>query len=179
MKHHFVAFIIIPCLAFSCPLNAMTNNLITTNSVGTIKLQSTLKSVKNILNQYTFVSTTDGEGVPLTTVTDKHHLLFQLYTNDKKKIQYIEIFDSAYQTKNGVHVGMSITDIEKHYGKLKEIMRSEIESREYATFAKQPKELTFRIIGKNDSSAGIYSNENNTTKTYHPDAYLYSIFIGN
>lgn len=156
----------------------MTTTLITTNSVGEIKLHSTIKSTKKNLNQYTFTSTTDGEGVPLTTVTDKQHLLFQLYTNDKMKIQYIEIFDSDYQTKKGVHVGMSITDIEKHYGKLKGITRSEIESREYATFAKQPKEMTFRVIGENGAYAGIYSNENNTTKTYQPDAYLYSIFIG-
>lgn len=156
----------------------MTNHLITANSAGDIKLQSTIKSAETYLQSSTFSSTTDGEGVPLISATDKQQLLFLFYINNQDKIQHIEIFDSKYQTKDGIRTGMLIHDIEKHYGKLTEIIRSEIESREYATFTNQPKDIIFRVIGKNNGEAGIYSNKDNKTQTFHSDAILYSIFIG-
>lgn len=178
MRKHFLNFVATSCLILSCPLNAMTNHLITTNSAGDIKLQSTIKSAETYLKSSTFSSTTDGEGVPLISVTNKQRLLFLFYLNNHDMIQFIEIFDNQYQTKDGVRTGMSIHEIEKHYGKLTEIIRSEIESREYATFTNQPKDIIFRVTGKNDGEAGIYSNKDNKTQTYHSDAILYSISIG-
>lgn len=187
MKKIFTQFFLTITLINSSPLYAMSNQLLTPNSVSPIKTGMTVKEAANHLRQFTLTPSTDGEGVPLISVTRNHHLLFQLYLDqqpihskfaDTAKIQHIEVFDTIYHTKDGVHVGMTLSDIEKHYGKVQEIMRSEIESREYATFTQQPAGMTFRVMGKDDTSAGIYPNESNTTTQYHRGAYLYSIFIG-
>ena len=58
-------------------------------------------------------------------------------------------------TASGVHPGMKIKDVEAKLGKVKRIQLSEIEAREYATFARQPKHFGFRV----EQGTGIYSGK--------------------
>ena len=55
-------------------------------------------------------------------------------------------------------------------------MVSEIESREYATFDKQPAGIQLRVMN-NDGMAGVYAEGENRTTRYGPNAYVFSISI--
>ena len=66
---------------------------------------------------------------------------------------------------------MLLSEAEKKLGKVKEIVISEIESREYAQFKRMPDGLWYQLRG----GGGIYKNDSRTTKKYTPDTYIYAI----
>jgi len=72
-----------------------------------------------------------------------------------------------YHTAAGVHPKMSLREVEQNYGKLKEILLSEIESREYATFADQPDGIQLRVMDEK-GMAGVYRDGQNRTTRYAP-----------
>ena len=65
-----------------------------------------------------------------------------------------------------------VADVEKIYGKVTEISVSEIESREYVTFHRQPSWLTFRL-----NYTGVFSKGSRKTTRYQPNAKILSITI--
>jgi len=71
---------------------------------------------------------------------------------------------------------MQVPEVVQKYGELKEIMMSEIEAREYATFAQQPVGIQLRLLAE-DGMAGVYGEEERTTTRYSPSAHVYSISI--
>ncbi len=96
----------------------------------------------------------------------------QDYTiNYAAKIQAIMIHSPKYKTKEGVHVGMLLTDAEKKLGKIKRIYTSEPTFEEYAEFAKMPKGISFGVSG------GILKEGERETKHYSPDARIRKIEI--
>ena len=66
---------------------------------------------------------------------------------------------------------MLLSEVEKKLGKVKEIVISEIESREYAQFKRMPNGLWYLL----SYEAGIYENDSRTTKKYTPDTYIRAI----
>ena len=66
---------------------------------------------------------------------------------------------------------MLLSEAEKKLGKVKEIVISEIESREYAQFKRMPNGLWYLL----SYEAGIYENDSRTTKKYTPDTYIRAI----
>lgn len=167
-------------------------NLITENAAGTVKLGMTVKEVRTAVNPMVVSRTSDGEGVALIGVnlndqqaqglSEDEKMVMVIYAdeedaqapiNEYARISNIEVWDKTYKTDKGVHVGMLLKDVENIYGKLTEVLRSEIESREYATFSNQPSGITFRV----SYDAGKYVNGQNTSTGYNEGAYIYSISI--
>jgi hypothetical protein len=96
--------------------------------------------------------------------------------NETAIIEFIEVWSKNFQTAEGVRPAMKVAEVEKKYGKVKEIMISEIESREFATFANQPEGIQFRLLSE-DSTAGNYAKGESKTTRYAPNAYLFSIQV--
>lgn len=131
----------------------------------------------------------DGEGIAYVDVLEKETLLMRLYAgeensesavNERAKIELIEAVDDRFATVGDVRPGMPLRQVERIYGKLREIVLSEIEQREYATFARQPSGLSFKVgAGENVAYAGIYRKPTAParTKRYARSARVASIII--
>jgi hypothetical protein len=157
------------------------NRLITHKSIGAVRLGMTIAQARKALHGFTIKFSQDGEGVDLAEVNRGGKLVMTLYVSGEKisersKIETIRVFDEAYKTADGVRVGISLSEVEKEYGTLKEIIMSEIESREFATFANQPQGIDFQFVSKN-GNAGIYAEGERKTIRYEPSAHVESIWI--
>jgi hypothetical protein len=162
-----------------------TRLLITKRSIGPVRLGMTVARVRKALPGYKLSRTSDGEGLALIAVERRGKPLITIYAgetdpesriNERAVVEFIAAVDASYRTSAGVHPKMTVREVEKKYGKLNEIMMSEIESREYATFARQPQGIQFRVLDDN-GTAGIYQEGANRTTRYSPTAYVLSIFI--
>lgn len=165
--------------------NASSNsdNLITANSAGNVKLGMTVAEARNALSGMTLERTTDGDGVVLISARHGENTIMTLYAGEEDRdsridetaiIEFIEVWSEHFQTNEGVGPAMKIAEVEEKYGKVMEIMTSEIESREFATFAEHPTGLQFRVMG-DDAAAGDYAEGENVSTAYTPNASLFSI----
>ncbi|HEX6280154.1 MAG TPA: hypothetical protein VFZ49_09105 [Pyrinomonadaceae bacterium] len=165
----------------SVSVNAQAN-LITPNSAGKVKLGMTIAEVRKAVAPMKLSRTSDGEGVALIAVKQGKNEVMTIYANEedrdapidnKAKVDQIWVWSKAYKTANGVHPGMLVSKAENILGPVKEIMRSEIESREFADFTNQPDGLSLRLdIGSGDFPAG-----SSTTTKYTPSAKIFSIEV--
>ncbi len=87
-------------------------------------------------------------------------------------IRHIETFSSAFHTHDGVHPGSLVTEAEQVLGKVRGIAKSEIESREYLTFEKQPAGLTFRL-----DYTGVFAAGSQQTTRFAQGARISSIAV--
>lgn len=161
------------------------NYMITGNSVGEIHLGITVAEARKAMSGAKFSRTSDGDGVALIAVMKNDVEIMTLYANEEDntapinenaKIENIEVWSSMYKTADGVHPQMKLSAAEKIYGKVKNIMMSEIESREFAEFLDQPEGLSFRLNAAN-GNAGIYANNKRETVRYAPSAVIFSITV--
>jgi len=145
----------------------------------------TVAAERRALKGFTLKRTTDGEGVALIEVLRGSKRVMTLYAgetdaaapvNEKAVVEVIEVTDPGYRTKAGVHPGLLLREVIRRYGKLKQIVKSEIESREFATFAAEPKGMTFQV-GSDQGEAGKYASGKSMTSKYSSDARLYSISV--
>ncbi len=166
-------------------VSSTADNLITANSAGKVKLGMTVADARKALSGMKLERTSDGDGVALIAVGQGENTMMTLYAGEEDReakideaaiIEFIEVWGKNFQTAEGVKPGMKVGEVEKKYGKVKEIMMSEIESREFATFTKQPNGLQFRVMSE-DSTAGIYAEGENKSSAYTPNAYLFSIQV--
>jgi hypothetical protein len=127
---------------------------INAGGVGHVRLNFTLDEVRRALPSATFKRTSDGDGLALIEVTLGRDTAVVIYAGEDdagapidwpKRVERIEVFSPAFHTGEGVRPGAWLADVEKIYGKVTEISVSEIESREYVEFEKQPPSLTFRL----------------------------------
>lgn len=96
----------------------------------------------------------------------------QDYTiNYTAKIQAIMIHSPKYKTKEGVHVGMLLSDAEKKLGKITRIYTSEPTFEEYAEFTNMPKGISLGVSG------GIIKEGERETQHYSPDAHIRKISL--
>ncbi len=126
-----------------------------------------------------------SDGVPALTVNDGSRSIMSITSdditidssvdkwkiNENAKTDYIQVYDNTFRTAAGVKPGMLISEVKKKYGKLKEITVSEIEQQEYATVARGPRGLSFRVTG-NGTYAGIYLKGRKTTARYRKNATI-------
>jgi hypothetical protein len=154
---------------------------ITAEGVGPIRLGQTLAEARRASPGTVFERRSDGEGVALVQVTRGRDTTLVVYAGEddvgkpvdwSKTIERIEVFGSALATGQGVRPGALVADVEKIYGKVTEISVSEIESREYVTFHRQPSWLTFRL-----NYTGVFSTGSRKTTKYQPNAKILSITI--
>ncbi|MCB1023080.1 MAG: hypothetical protein KDB79_01735 [Acidobacteria bacterium] len=97
--------------------------------------------------------------------------------DESAKIENIEVWHSMFGTAEGVHPKMKVSEAENYLGKLKSIMRSEIESREFADFVNQPDGLSIRLSAPNTDFAGIYAEGRSETSRYEPESFVLSISL--
>jgi|GEM_PF-734957 len=161
------------------------NRLITATSIGNVKLGMTVADVRKIVKPMVLKRTSDGEGIALIEVMHGKESLMTIYAgeedpaapiDEKADVEMIETFNSKYSTAEGVKPKMSLDEVSKVYGSVKEIILSPIEAREYAKFAKEPNGIIFRVSGKGDM-AGKYEKGISRANKYNSGAYLFSISI--
>jgi hypothetical protein len=164
---------------------AELNFLITNNSVGPVRLGMTVAQARRVLSGLTLSRTFDGEGIVLIAVKRCDETVMTLYAGEQSpksrldehgKIEFIEVWSASYHTAIGVHPRMHLREVEQWYGRVTEIRMSEIEAREFATLATQPRRIHLRVTS-DAGMAGIYNEGQNTTTRYAPSTYVKSISI--
>jgi len=172
----------------SSPHVAQSSNrtLITEKSIGPVRLGMTVAQVRKVLRGYKLSRTSDGEGLALIAVERRGKTLMTFYAgetdpnrriNERAVVEFVDALDASYRTSARVHPRMSLQAVEQKYGKLKEIVLSEIESREYATFTNQPDGIQMRVMNDQGTTAGVYPEGQNRTTRYAPSTYVLSISI--
>ena len=155
--------------------------LISESGIGSIRLEMTLDEARRAVPAAKFKRTSDGDGVALVEVRLAPGASIILWAEEdqpeaaiewSKRIKTIETFSPAFHTTEGVHPGSLVREVEKVFGKTREIVESEIESRQYISFDAQPKFLTLTL-----DYTGIFSAGTRRTKEFEPGAKIWSIGI--
>jgi hypothetical protein len=157
------------------------SRLITVSEMGRLRLGMTLDQARAVLPAASFARTSDGDGAALVQIAlgRDDSLIVWAEENDpaasidwSKKIITIETFSGTFQTREGVHPGSLVNDVIKFFGPVREIVESEIEARQYVTFERQHRALTFRL-----DDTGIFSPGSRRTTHFAPTAKILSIAI--
>jgi hypothetical protein len=157
------------------------SRLIRESGIGPVELGVTLDSLRKVNPGLNISRTSDGEGVALVEIVAGGDTLIA-YADEEdpsapvdlsKRVRSLETMSPRFQTAEGVHAGSLVTNVEKAYGRLTQIDKSEIESREYVTFAHQPANLTFRL----ENGAGLFPDDSMTTTRISPDSRIFSIAV--
>ena len=181
---HKIGIISALILGFAMP--AAAECLIQKDGIGGIKLGQNLKQVKQKFPKAKMERESDAEGVAFIAITlskDVMVIAFQDVDDDPdspiklhKKINFLETNSPTCHTASGVHPGMKIKDAEAKLGKVKKIIMSEREVREYVTFARQPKHFTFEV----ERGTGIYPGKGeapNQTRRYRQTGRIEAISV--
>jgi len=156
-------------------------HLITASAMGQVRLTMTLNEVRRALPDASFRRTSDGDGAALVEIAFGQGTSLSVWADEddpatpidwSKRIVTIETFSAAFHTREGIHPGSLVTEVASLLGPVREIVKSEIESREYITFARQPRALTFRL-----DYTGIFSPGLRHTTAFAPGAKIWSIAI--
>ena len=177
---------IMSALILGLAMPAAAECLIQKDSIAGIKLGQNLKQVKQKFPKAKMERTSDAEGVAFVAITlSKDVMVFALQDGDDnpdspiklhKKIDSLSTYSPACHTVSGVHPGMKIKDAEAKLGKVKKIIMSEIESREYAIFTRHPKHFEFRM----EMGTGIYPSKGETpnrTRRYRKTGLIEEISV--
>ena len=177
---------IMSALILGLAMPAAAECLIQKDSIGGIKLGQNLKQVKQKFPKAKMDKTSDADGVSFVAIAlSKDVLVFASQDGEDdpdtpiklhKKINFLETDSPTCHTTSGVHPSMKIKDAEAKLGKVKGIQLSEIEAREYATFARQPKYFGFIV----EQGAGIYPSKGgapNQTRRYRQTARIEAISV--
>jgi len=149
--------------------------------IAAIKLGMTLSAAKEAMPSASFVRSSDGEGVALIDVKVDAGNLMTLYAGEEdpasavdstRVIESMETFNPECATADGVHPGSLLTDAQKVLGEVTNISKSEIESREFVQFARQPAGFTFRL-----DYTGIFAGDSTETRAFKPGARIFSIAL--
>ena len=154
---------------------------ITSDSIAKIKLDTRLNQIKRIYPSAKLSRTSDGDGVALVLLTVNKQELAIVYANEddpdapidlSNKIEAIETFNSSCKTRLGVRPGTTVKKAASLLGGIKDIMLSEIESRQFIVFKKQFENLIFRI-----DYCGNFKNDARHTKKYQQGCKILSIGV--
>lgn len=157
------------------------DRLIDATGVGPVKLGMTLEVVRKTLPSAKIERTSDGEGVALVEITIAPGSAMTVYTGEEnpeaqinlsRSIILIETFSETFNTAERVHPGSPVSAVEKIYGKTKSVDMSEIESREYITFERQPDKLTFRL-----DRMGMLPNDSGPPRNAGTQGIIFSISV--
>lgn len=158
--------------------------LITASSAGPVALGMTINEARDAMPGATFERSSDGEGIAYVAVVENGETLMELHTgeydpdtpiNGDAKIEFLQVWSPRFQTADGIGAGTPVSVADAAFGGVAEIIMSEIESREYATFREQPSGLHFRLTNENNT-AGDYQGDNITNR-YLPGASIFVIEV--
>jgi hypothetical protein len=149
----------------------------------------TVEQAQQALPGVTFRAGTDGDGaalimVTMISVTRGTILWMHLYPAADprpgpaapKIIEAIRVFDPACATPEGIHVGMTLAQVERRLGPLIEVVMGEIESREFATFPRLPRWLLLQA-DNGGATAGVYEHGKRTTRKYAGGSTVQSLWL--
>ncbi len=173
------------------PESIEPNYLITSDSVGGIRLGMTIREARNLLKGTELIRGED-EGMDIIEVMLGNKALMYFFAekgnpnydapiDENTKITRITVIDSRYATAAGIHTGMKITEVEREYGLLKEIVLYELDESEHAAFSNQPGNFDFTVAQpgayREGVRAGIYRRDDYTTTSYNPNAIVSAITV--
>jgi hypothetical protein len=156
-------------------------HVITASGMGPVALGMTLDDVRRAVPVARLSRTSDGDGAALVEVILGEHDRLVLWADEddpaqpidwSKKVSMIETFSDAYHTREGVHPGSLVRDVEKLFGSVREIVESEIEQRQFISFTRQPRALEFRL-----DYTGLFTDGGRRTTRFEPGARILSIAV--
>jgi hypothetical protein len=159
--------------AFSCVIDS--------TSISAIRLGMSLGDARDANGGERLERTSDGDGAALVAVKMDTADLVILHADEDnpqapidwtKEISFIETFHPSCTTATGVRPGVLVTDVRNVFGPVVRIIESEIESRQYITFERQPAWLTLRL-----DYTGIFPAGSRVTTTFRPEARILSVSI--
>jgi hypothetical protein len=173
------------------------NYLVTPNSAGDIRLGMTIAEARKVFKSAKFEQFNYSEEGTWVEVTKGRNNLIRLITDQKinddgdnegqvpivesAKIETIEFSDKRYKTSDGIHPEMTVMEAEQKFGKITKIELWEYDGSEHAEFSNAPKSYSFTITPKEgageDALAGIYGQDEYSTKRYNSGAYISIIRI--
>lgn len=157
---------------------AQDNYTITDTAAGPVQLGMLSSDILATLPGATAAIEQDGEGIEWMTVSlNGESLMNIMLDRTTHTANLIRILSPRFITENGVKVGENLQSVGEKLGGLTEIQWTEIESREFATFAKTPATMIFQVIGKSDRTAGVYSNGDTITTVADSSATIQSIWL--
>ena len=153
---------------------------VTDSSMGPVRLGMTLAEARGAMPGATFERVYDGEGVgSVGVISGRDSLMVLTAEGDEdekidwsKPVTFIETFSPRCSTVQNVHPGALVRDVEQSLGKVTGILLSEIESRQFIRFERQPAGLTLRL-----DYTGIFPDGERETLRFEPDARIFSIAI--
>ena len=150
--------------------------------MGRIRLGMTLDEARRTLGTAAVLSRTeDGDGAAFVAVMEGKEHTLTLWANEgdparpidwSRPIEYIDTFNGAFHTAAGVRPGALVEDVVRLFGPVTEIVMSEIESRQFIGFERQPPGLTFRL-----DYTGTFTDGGRRTTRFSAGAKILSIAI--
>ena len=165
------------------PSDADDTCVIGTAGIGPIRPGMSVDEARRAFASATFERTSDGDGAALIGVMRAGEDLMTLYAGEDdpdapidwtREILAMETFSSSCSTSTGVHPGSLVVDVETILGKTRKITVSEIESREFIEFERQPTQWGFRL-----DYTGIFPPGARETMTFGPGAKIFSVAVMN
>jgi hypothetical protein len=156
-------------------------HLITASAMGRVRLGMTLSEARRAVPGASFSRSSDGDGAALVDIVFGQDDWLSVWAEEdeptdpidwSKRIVTIEAFSAAFHTREGLHPGSLVTEAARLFGPVREIVKSEIEGRQYITFERQPRALTFRL-----NYTGIFRPGLRRTTSFAPGAKIWSIAI--
>lgn len=159
-----------------CASAQKTGCVIQPQSVGPIHAGMTVAQVRQTLRDATLKPSEDADRLPaLIVIRGGLHTMDLYLDSTRDKVRTIRVFDETCATRDGVHPGMSLTDVAAKYGRLRRLRITDTESREFAEFERLPDWLEIQV---GNGHAGIYPPGKRCTTAYVAGAHIASLWIG-
>lgn len=155
--------------------------LISADGIGAIRLGRTIDEARRAMPSAKVERTSNGDGAALVEVSFGTDTSVTISADEddpdapidwSKTVTAIETFSPTCHTVDGIRPGILVVDVEKVFGPVKQIVKSEIESREYITFEQQPADLTLRL-----DYTGEFPEGSRETQRFSAGAKIYSIMV--
>lgn len=173
--------LLVAIFVLSVASHAQQNFRSDSEGAGGAKIGMTVAQARTAMKDYQFSPSSNGEGIALLGVTCRGARTMTLYAGEDfdvastidflASIETIEVWGHRFKTAEGVHVAMRVVDAERRLGKIKEIILTPIESREFITFSRSTPNIGYRFFG------GFYASRGTFTTEYEPGARLWSIQV--
>ena len=154
--------------------------LIQSKQAGGVRAGMTVAQARLVLRGNVLKRAEDGDHLPILEVLRGEVRIMDLYWDideprtERALIELIRVYDPACATADGVHAGMPLAEVEKHYGKFLRIERTETEGREYAEFAQVPSWIGIQV---GDGDTGMYAKGNRCAYQYRSAAKVESLWV--
>lgn len=181
----FLAAVLMLLLAAAAAVVA-PDRLITSSGVGPVQLGMTIAAAEGVLPGFTLARFADAAGMPLVAVRRDGETMMTLFAGESlsdapadaaAEIVLIDVLDPGYRTEAGIGPQSPLNEVERAYGRLIRIRRSELARREYAEFDQQPPGMAFRVVGPDDGEAGLYEPGTDMTDRARAASRLLSVSV--